>query len=162
MVVRRHLDRVAARLPPSADGFQPATDASDAKRVRKDPPYFAESGVKADMRNYAALVVLLLPLAGQAQTNANQNVVFDVASVKPNTSGAPMRLGPTLQASGRVLTADLYAGERRSGRQDGTAVETRRHGLRAACAAHAGRRRATPAAAAGGGWHSADGQLGSP
>lgn len=28
--VRRHLDRVAARLPADAAGFQPATDASDA------------------------------------------------------------------------------------------------------------------------------------
>jgi uncharacterized protein YutE (UPF0331/DUF86 family) len=30
MVVQRHLQRVAGRLPPSADDFQPATDASDA------------------------------------------------------------------------------------------------------------------------------------
>jgi len=30
MVVERHLDRVADRLPATADGLKPATDASDA------------------------------------------------------------------------------------------------------------------------------------
>ena len=55
----------------------------------------------------ATIAVLLLSISAAAQSQSPAAAAFDVASVKPNRSGQPMRLGPTLQPGGRVFAVNL-------------------------------------------------------
>jgi uncharacterized protein (TIGR03435 family) len=53
------------------------------------------------------IAVLLLSMSVAARSQSPAAAAFDVASVKPNRSGQPMRLGPTLQPGGRVFAVNL-------------------------------------------------------
>ena len=70
--------------------------------------YISSNGVKEQMdKCIAAIVVALLVTVGHAQSPAPATAKFDVASVKVNRSGAPIRSGPALQPGGRVIATNI-------------------------------------------------------